>query len=148
MSKEVPEILFVCTGNTCRSPMAEALWKAMGGRGASAGVSAWSGQPAAEFAQLVVTRYGGRLDSHRARDLDEIRDDPDFVLTMTESQRLQVMERRPDWNDRTFCLGDFAGEPGDIQDPAGHDRETYQAVADRLHALLARLKERLDTKLE
>ncbi len=126
--------------------MAEAIWKAMGGHGASAGVSSWSDQPAAAGARAAVRRYGGTLGHHRSRDLEAVSDEPDLVLTMTESQRLQVIQRKPDWEGRTFCLGDYVGEPGDIMDPIGQDQETYQAVADHLHALLTRLKETLDQK--
>lgn len=140
----VEPILFVCTGNTCRSPMAEALWRAMGFNASSAGVSAWSGQPAAEHAQAAVKRYGGTLDSHRARDLDEIADDPQLVLTMTAAQRDWVIARRPNWKDRTLCLGDAAGEPGDIRDPVGQDLSCYEAVAAEIFRLLVLLKEKLE----
>lgn len=124
--------------------MAEAIWKAMGGHGSSAGVSSWSDQPAAAWARVAVKRYGGTLEHHRSRDLEAVIDEPDLVLTMTESQRHQVVARRPGWAERTFCLGDFVGEPGDIMDPIGQDQQAYQAVADHLHSLLMRLNDTID----
>lgn len=126
--------------------MAEALWRALGGSAESAGVSAWSGQPAAPHAKTAVRAFGASLDSHRARNLDEVASDPDLILTMTRGQCQWVVERRPEWADRTFSLGEWIGEAGDIQDPVGQDLSAYQHVADQLYRLLVRLKEKLSAE--
>jgi protein-tyrosine-phosphatase len=138
-----PKILFVCTGNTCRSAMAEAIWRAMGYENVgSAGVMAWSGQPAAPPAVEVVKRYQATLTAHRSRDLREVREDYDLVLTMTQAQRRQVIEARPDWADRTWLLSEAAGESGEIADPAGQDFAVYETVAEEIYGLLQKLKEK------
>lgn len=137
------KILFVCTGNTCRSAMAEALWRSMGYPAESAGVSAWTGLAAAPHAREVVKRYRGSLESHRARDLSEVGDSFDWVLTMTRDQCQRVVEERPEWADRTFMLSEMVGESGEVSDPAGQDFAAYQAVAEEIHRLLQKLKEKL-----
>ena len=144
MTNGGPKILFVCTGNTCRSPIAEALWSALGHSGAtSAGVSAWSGLSAAAHARQAVKRYGGSLEHHRSRDLSEVHGDFDLVLTMTGHQYAQVLHARPEWIDRVFVLGELAGESGDVNDPFGQDFAAYQAVAEEIHRLLRKLEEKL-----
>lgn len=135
-----PQILFVCTGNTCRSAMAEALWRTMGhNRGSSAGVSAWSGQEPSRYAIEAVKLWEADLTSHRARDLDEVKDSPDLIVTMTHSQARAVVVRRPEWESKTFQLHDLVGEHGEIRDPIGQKLEQYVLVAREIHRLLEKL---------
>ena len=63
-------ILFVCTGNTCRSPMAAAMARKMGLQAESAGLSAFPGMPATPQALRAAQRHGGDLAGHRARMVD------------------------------------------------------------------------------
>ncbi len=138
------KILFVCTGNTCRSPIAEALWRALGHDDvASAGVSAWPGLPAATHARQAVKQYGASLESHRSRDLRDIDSAFDLVLTMTRDQYTRLLEFRPQWADRTFLLTEMVGESGDVGDPFGQDFEAYHAVAEEIRRLLCKLEEKL-----
>ncbi|TFV58287.1 low molecular weight phosphatase family protein [Mycobacterium sp. PS03-16] len=125
-------ILFVCTGNLCRSPIAERLARAylrqMSGSAdvtvSSAGTRAVVSQPMHPYAALVLQRLGGDSADFYARQFTPpMSQDVDLVLTMTRAHRDQVLERAPYQVRRTFTLGEAARlmsdfTVGDIRDLA------------------------------
>lgn len=136
-------ILFVCSGNTCRSPMAEAIWNSLetGIEVQSAGVAPWPGQAAQPYAVEAVEAYGANLTRHEARDIKDIVREPLWVFTMTQTQADQVKAIRPEWAERTMRLTDFVGESDDIKDPIGLSQTAYDNLASQLHKLLVKLSE-------
>lgn len=149
------KILFVCTGNTCRSSMAEALFKKIwtekgpGGRAleiASAGTSAAEGAGATPTAIDVMREYGVDLSSHRARRITpEIIAGADLILTMTRNHLEAIRTMVPGAVEKIFTLKDFVGLKGntDIADPFGGDTETYRRTAAELEESLDLLVRRL-----
>lgn len=146
----IQHVLFVCTGNICRSPLAESLLeRALKERGleevtvTSAGTGAWDGAPASEGAYLVGLERGLDLSGHRARLLTrELVEEADLILTMARHHRARVDELGGEG--RVFVLGEYAGRGDDeVSDPFGGDLGVYRDTAQELDALTAAVAERL-----
>jgi protein-tyrosine-phosphatase len=136
-------ILFVCTANTCRSPMAAVLFRhALAAESdplrslvvESAGISAMSGYPAATNADQAMRKVGLSLQSHRSTALtQEMLDRAFAVFCMTESHRAVIgvqFERAPE---RLFLMREFvAGGDRDLPDPFGMNLAAYEASRDAM----------------
>jgi len=141
-------ILFVCTGNTCRSPLAAAAaqrlleargWDAVA---ESAGVAAVEDAPASDAARAAAREAGLDLESHRARLLTgPLVRAADLVLAMGAGHLEFIRVLSPEAAGRVFRLRDYAtrGEaPGDVQDPYGAGLEAYRKTLVELQELVER----------
>jgi protein-tyrosine phosphatase len=128
------QVLFVCTGNICRSPMAEAFARRELGNHpgaglgfASAGSHALEGNPATEPGVAAAADRGGDLARHRARELSRRRvRDADLILVMAEEHLPYVLAFDRTATDRAFVLGAFARAVADL---ASEARSPEQLVA-------------------
>jgi tRNA threonylcarbamoyl adenosine modification protein (Sua5/YciO/YrdC/YwlC family) len=142
-------LLFVCTGNTCRSPMANLLMQQhlahrlgveleqledLGLLVMSAGIAAMSGGHASPEAVRVLTERGLDLSRHESQPLsDRLVRFADLILTMTRGHREAILAQWSNASARTHVLG---GSAGDVADPMGGTTETYRHCANQIDEFL------------
>ena len=131
---DVRRVLFVCTGNTCRSPMAAAILNALAKKGGeerflatSAGLFASEGESMSEGAKHALATLGVEVPCHTARNVsDALVDEADVIVGLTATHAMQLTLRYPHAATKISTL------PMDINDPYGADDATYLACAEQL----------------
>ena len=122
-------ILVVCVGNICRSPMAEALLKQRYPDKAvdSAGVGALVGHPADPAALEIMTERQLDITNHMAKQIDEkLAKKADIIFTMSDGQTKWIEERWPFCRGKTFKLGHWMSK--DIADPYKHEMSAFETA--------------------
>ncbi|WP_419845337.1 hypothetical protein [Candidatus Poriferisocius sp.] len=128
------KVLFVCTGNICRSPMAEVLFAHMApdAEVSSAGTMDWSGQPAHEYAIAAMAERGLDLSAHRSRRLSEyLVDESDLIVAMTRNHGWSVEARSEAKAAATFLPAELSRLADQVGNRNGADSQTW---VNKLHS--------------
>ena len=138
------KVMFVCTANTCRSAMAEAIFKTMVDEGIevySAGTHALTGSHASENTLYVCGCYGLDLSEHTATNIvDSDILDMDLVLTATLEHREFLKKKYGDKLNEVYTIKEYAGlNPMDIADPFGYDVPSYDVCFKEIYSTLEKI---------
>ena len=161
MSSNTFTILFVCSGNSCRSPIAEGLMRAKLlpdlrelVQVKSAGTLGLFGNPATNFAIEVAGNYGADIFGHRSQGLtDELVKEADIMFAMAPEHKTFLQGHYPEFRENVFLLKSFGRQPGEIdseriEDPIGRNLAVYKKCAEILNDELNRILPRLTKLIE
>ena len=146
-------ILFVCSANTCRSPMAQAIFEDMVEKDPELQSSAIYAKSAGTFNSgrhrasdeviQVMHEKGLEIRQHSSRQIDgELIDWADVILAMQLNHREYILSHFPRAEEKAHLHTEFVGQDGEVPDPSGCAIEMYRECADRLMALLEAVLEK------
>ncbi len=144
------KILFVCTGNTCRSPMAEGFLKKMARENRlplevqSAGLAAFAGVPPTSEAVQACRERGIDISGHLSQPLSKaLALESDLILTMTVRHKEMIAKKMPELGPKVSLFSEFAGAGvKDVEDPVGQPLEVYRQVLSQMEDYLQRAMDR------
>ena len=147
------KIMFICTGNICRSAMAEGLMRKLVNDNNknvvvySCGIYAEDGDMATYNAIEAIKEYGVDLREHRATNIRNSQiEDMDIILCATESHKNIVVNAYPNLKEKVFTIKEYAeldDRDIDIPDPWGYDLETYRFCASTINRCLEKIINKL-----
>lgn len=123
-------LIFVCTGNTCRSPMAETIYKSLDRESdinvSSRGLVVLFREPINPKAEIVLRKHDLEISNHISKGLKESDiNDNTLILTMTKTHKAKIMESYPNAK-HVYTIKEFTGEEGDVVDPYGGSLVEYE----------------------
>jgi protein-tyrosine-phosphatase len=141
----MPAVLFVCTANICRSPMAAGLFKRVledknpegDWQVESAGTWGLDGEPAAAGSLVVMENKGIDISDHRARSVDQnLLQAFDLILTMESGQKESMRMEFPESSDKIFLLSEMVDQKQDVDDPYGGVFSEYENAAEEIEKFI------------
>ena len=157
MSSDTFNILFVCSGNSCRTPMAEGLLKSKisvrfksAVRVQSAGTLGINGNPATDFAIMTAGKLGANISQHRSQGITEkLVKESDLIFAMASEHIDFLHKHYPEIRENVFLLKSFGRDPEakmaeDIADPIGGPLDYYRQCGELINSELQRILPRLN----
>jgi len=144
------KILFVCTGNTCRSPLAQVLAQklfddsGLGFVADGAGVFAYDGDEASANSAKIASRLGLTLDAHVAKcvTLESI-EEARLVVCLTTGHKNHLLATYPKYIEKIMTLSELCGDDIDISDPFGGSLEIYEKCATQIKQYIEKIDWRI-----
>ena len=145
--KQKKKILFVCTGNTCRSPMAEGIFNEFAHKNgidafaSSAGIFITE-RTVSKTAVKVMAEIGIDISSHIPTQIDDVLiNESDLILTMTENHKRHLVSNGAP-AEKVFTLAQYVGENCNISDPYGGDEELYRQTCEEIRSLIEKYEDK------
>ncbi len=140
------KIIFVCTGNTCRSPMAEGFFRKVSEENnitdidiSSKGIYATEGDKVSEYSVISAGEYGVDISSHKASQLTkEDIISSYYIFTMTKSHKDAIISAFPDMSHKVFSVSEYADSP-EISDPYAQSLDVYRKCAKDINETMQKI---------
>ena len=150
-SDQMKKIMFICTGNICRSSMAEVILRKLAEEKGkevesySSGIFAQNGEQATQYSVEALKEIGIDLANHKATNVKDAKlDEMDLILCMTKDHKQMILQHYPDLKEKVYTLEEYTnGIQEDVKDPWGYDIEIYRKCSRQIYQAIEKLVDKI-----